>query len=422
MHTRSLVFLGAVAGVAIALAIGEPQSVFSGADARPASASTSASAKYRLHNLFTAAFERVRMNYVEKADETKLIYWAINGLLAKLEDSSFSEDQTTACTGSGCPLPYGGVGFDVRLANGLAQVISAIDDSPAAKAGVMARDVIAQIDDESIQDLPLERVMDKLRGPAGKEIRLKLLRGGRDETIDVAFLRDSVPQRTVRRRNEGDIGYIRISRFEERTGDELKEAIDGLTAEIRPERLKGFVLDLRNNPGGPLEQAVAVADAFLDSGAIVSVHSRKARDDQSFSAKPGDLANGKPMVVLINAGSASAAEIVAGALKDNHRATLVGTRSFGEGSFSSMFVVGPTRAVLRLTTGHYFTPSGRAISGNGIIPDIEATQDLPEQLQAETKPTDGTQPAFQSYVPPDLKDDKALIVAHATLRGTSTAR
>jgi carboxyl-terminal processing protease len=421
MRNPSLVIIGAAAGIALALAATEPRLVFTGADATPASGTK----KYQLLELFGAAFERVRTSYVEKPDDTKLVNSAINGMLSSLENSSFMDAnsfQVRVCTGSGCPPTFGGVGIEIAMADGLAQVVSPIDGSPAAKAGIMARDVVAEIDGDPIQGLPLYEILDKLRGPRGKQIRLKIARPGRDKPIEMTFVRDDVTLQSVRARAEGsDIGYVRVNQFHEGTADELKSAIDEIAVQIAPERLKGYVLDLRNNPGGLLDQAVLVADAFLEAGDIVSIRGRKASVNEHFQAKPGDLTSGKPVIVLINAGSAAAAEIVAGALKDNHRATLVGTRSFGKGSFSSVLPIGHGLGALRLTTGHYFTPAGRAITGNGILPDVEVRQDIPDQLKTDAKSVDQGQAAFQSYIPPDAKADKALALAFDLLRGTKTA-
>jgi carboxyl-terminal processing protease len=424
MRNRSFVLLGAAAGVILALAVTDSQLVFTGADARPAPATK----KYQLLELFVGAFERVRASYVEKPDDTKLMHSAINGMLSGLENSSFMDADAlrqSVCTGSGC-APYGGAGVNITIADGLAQVVSPLDDSPAAKAGVMARDIIEEINDEPIQNMSSYEVYNKLKEERGEQIRLKIMRTGKDKPIDIAFTRDSVSTRAVRARADGgDVAYIRISQFQEDTADQLEKALTEVAGQIAPERLKGFVLDLRNNPGGLPDQGISVADAFLDAGEIVSIRGRKTSANRHFFAKPGDLADGKPVVVLINAGSASAAEIVAGALKDNHRATLVGTRSFGEASASTVVPIGPRTGpgpgALRLTTGHYFTPSGRVITGNGVLPDVEALQqNIPDQFRNDSKSKDKEHATFQSYVPPDPNADSALTVAYELLRGTKT--
>jgi carboxyl-terminal processing protease len=240
-----------------------------------------------------------------------------------------------------------------------------------------------------------------------------------DKPIDIAIVRDNTTRRSVRGRGEGgDIGYIRIIQFNESTADHLKKAIDDIAAQIPQEKLKGYVIDLRNNPGGTLDGAIAAADGFLDDGEIVSIRHRTSDKVDRFRAKAGDLAGGKPIIVLINGGSAAKAEIVAGALKDNHRATVVGTRSFGEGWDSTLVPLGPAKGALRLATGHYITPSGRLIQTNGIVPDVEAPQDVPDALKvkAAAKTKDKDQPALQSYIPPDPNADKALTTAYALLR------
>jgi len=423
MRDRSFVLLGAAAGMALALAATNPQIIFTGADARPAPAT--ATTKYQLLGLFVGALERVRAHYVERPDDTRLIYSAINGMLSGLENSSFMDADAIrhgVCAGPGCALD-GGTNIEIVMADGVTQVVSPLDNSPAAKAGVMARDVIEEIDDEPIQNMSIYEVFDKLKGERGQEIRLKIVRAGRDKPIDLAFARDVVSKQSVTARVDGgDVAYVRISRFHEGTAEEFKKSLTDITAQIEPGRLKGFVLDLRNNPGGLLYGAVSVADAFLDTGEIVSIRGRKTSANEHFLAKPGDLADGKPIVVLINAGSASAAEIVAGALKDNHRATLVGTRSFGKGSVPTVRPLGPGLGALSLTTGHYFTPSGRMITGNGVLPDVEALQqNVPEEFRSDSKSKDKEHATFQSYVPPDPNADSALTVAYDLLRGTKTA-
>jgi carboxyl-terminal processing protease len=421
MRNPALMLLGAAIGVAFTLAATEPQLVFTGADARPAPATK----KHQLLGLFVGAFEQVRFHYVEKPDDTKLIHSAIDGMLSSLDASSFIDAKSAllqACAGSGCPL-RSGAGLELTMVDGLIEVVSPLDDGPAAKAGIMSRDIIAEIDDQPVENLPLNDVYAKLKGERGQQIRLKITRPGREMPINVAFARDIVPSRSVRTRVDGgDIGYIRISQFNDATTQDLNNALDEITRQIAAEQFKGFVVDLRNNPWGQLESAVAVADAFLDSGEIVSIRGRKTSANEHFLAKPGDLTDGKPIIVLINAGSAAAAEIVAGALKDNHRAMLVGSRSFGKGSVQTVVSIGPGLGALSLTTGHYVTPSGRVITGNGILPDVEVLQDMPEALAADTKTKEVGSAAFQSYIPPDPKADKALTAALDMLRAPKTAR
>jgi len=286
-------------------------------------------------------------------------------------------------------------------------------------AGIMTGDIIARVDDEQVQGLTYQQFGTKLVGDVGSTVKLTIARAGRDKPIELSIVRDNTTRASVRGRGEGgDIGYIRIIQFNESTADQLKKAIDDIAAQIPQEKLKGYVIDLRNNPGGTLDGAIAAADGFLDDGEIVSIRHRSSDKVERLRAKAGDLANGKPIVVLINGGSAAKAEIVAGALKDNHRATVVGTRSFGEGWDSTTVPLGPGKGALRLATGHYITPSGRLIQSNGIVPDVEAPQDVPDALKvkAAAKTKDKDQPALQSYIPPDPNADKALITAYALLR------
>src|SRR5215510_9755094 len=270
-----------------------------------------------------------------------------------------------------------------------------------------------------------------MRGPVNTKINLKIMRKGQDKPIEVTIVRQIITVQTVRPRIEGDdVAYIRISAFDAKTTDELNKALNQRSAQIGNNNLKGYVIDLRNNPGGLLEQAISVSDAFLETGEIVSTRGRKAEETMRFNARPGDLTKGKPIVVLINGGSASASEIVAGALQDHQRATIIGTRSFGKGSVQTIIPLGSGNGALRLTTARYFTPSGHSIQAKGIMPDIEVLQEVPEELKAKSTDTrgesslrghlkgDGQEGAgSQSYVPPDPKDDKALNMALDLLRG-----
>jgi carboxyl-terminal processing protease len=324
---------------------------------------------------------------------------------------------------------FGGLGIEVTMEDGLIKVVSPIDDTPASKAGIMANDIITNLDDEAVQGLTLNQAVEKMRGPVNTKIRLKIIRKGQDNPIDVTLVRDNIRVRSVRARVEGDdIGYIRITTFNEQTTEGLKREIGNLTTQIG-DKLKGFIIDLRNNPGGLLEEAVTVSDAFLERGEIVSTRGRNAEETQRRSAHPGDLTKGKQLIVLINGGSASASEIVAGALQDHKRATLVGTRSFGKGSVQTIIPLGSGNGALRLTTARYFTPSGKSIQAKGIVPDIEVLQDVPDELKSRTdtkgeaslrghlKSEGDEKTGSQSYVPPDAKDDKALKMAADLLHG-----
>jgi carboxyl-terminal processing protease len=271
-----------------------------------------------------------------------------------------------------------------------------------------------------------------MRGPVNTKIKLTIMRKGKDKPIEVSLTRDVIRVRAVRSRPEDDVGYIRITQFNEQTTENLKKAITDLQTQIPAEKLKGFVVDMRNNPGGLLDQAISVSDAFLERGEIVSTRGRNAEETQRFSARAGDLIKGKPVIVLINGGSASASEIVAGALQDHKRATLIGTRSFGKGSVQTIIPLGAGNGALRLTTARYFTPSGKSIQAKGIVPDIEVLQDVPEDLKARTdtkgesslrghlKAEGDEQTGSQSFVPPDPKDDKALKAALDLIRGVTT--
>jgi carboxyl-terminal processing protease len=326
---------------------------------------------------------------------------------------------------------FGGLGIEVTMEDGLIKVVAPIDETPAAKAGILPNDIITHLDDQPVQGLTLDQAVEKIRGRVNTKIKIKITRKGQEAPIEVTITRDLIRVRSVRSRIEGnDVGFIRITQFNEQTTDNLKKAVAEITAQSG-DKLKGFVIDLRNNPGGLLDQAIAVSDAFLDSGEIVSTRGRNAEQTQRFNARSGDLAKGKPIIVLINGGSASASEIVAGALQDHRRATVIGTRSFGKGSVQTIIPLGSGNGALRLTTARYFTPSGRSIQAKGISPDIEMLQDVPEELKARTDPRGEAslrghlkaqgdeQTGSQSYIPPDAKDDKALHAALDLMRGTA---
>jgi carboxyl-terminal processing protease len=379
--------------------------------------------EYRALELFDDAFEQVRQNYVEKPDDKKLIENAINGMMAALGDSYYldakSASHVVACSASGCPSSD--VGLRFTIADGLPKVITAIDDSPAARAGLLTGDIITSINDQPLDDLTAYQVGQLLNGEAGSTAHLTIARPGADKPIDVALVRDRITSRSVRAQVEGgDIGYIRVVQFNANTGDELKAAFDQIAAAVPADKLKGYVVDLRNNPGGVLDGAIAASDAFLDGGDIVAIGGRGAGNARHIHVKAGNLAGGKKVVVLINAGSASTAEVVAGALQDNHRATLIGTRTYGAGSVLTEMPLGRGQGVLRLATEQYFTPSGHTIAAKGISPDIEVPQDLPDNLKSTAKAATAKKPVLQSYIPPDTNADKALNRAYAELRGTHT--
>jgi carboxyl-terminal processing protease len=430
IRKTSLIFLGALAGAAATLLITQPHALSFGSVA-----SASASDTYRELNLFGDVFERVRADYVEKPDDSKLVESAINGMLAGLDPhSSYMDPKSFRDMQVQTRGEFGGLGIEVTMEDGLVKVVAPIDDTPAAKAGVMANDVITQLDGEAVQGLTLNQAVDKMRGPVNTKIKLTIMRKGSDKPIDVTIVRDVIRVKSVRSHVEGDdVGYIRITQFNEQTTDGLNQAIDDLNSQLGADKIKGYVVDLRNNPGGLLDQAISVSDTFLDKGEIVSTRGRNPEETQRFNARPGDMTKGKPVIVLINGGSASASEIVAGALQDHKRATLIGTRSFGKGSVQTIIPLGAGNGALRLTTARYYTPSGRSIQAKGITPDIEVLQDVPDDLKAQTDSkgeaslrghlTGDAGPeetGSQSYVPPDEKDDKALHMATDLLRGTAS--
>jgi len=426
MRKTSLVFLGAVAGAVATLALTQPYAMSVGSSARAAASDT-----YRQLNLFGDVFERVRADYVEKPDDSQLVESAINGMLAGLDPhSSYMDPKSFRDMQVQTRGEFGGLGIEVTMEDGLVKVVAPIDDTPAAKAGVMANDIITKLDDDQVQGLTLNQAVDKMRGPVNTKIRLTIMRKGADKPIEVSIMRDIIRVKSVRSHPEGeDVGYIRITQFNEQTTDGLKQAINDLNNALGADKIKGYVVDLRNNPGGLLDQAISVSDTFLDKGEIVSTRGRNPEETQRFNARPGDMAKGKPVIVLINGGSASASEIVAGALQDHKRATLVGTRSFGKGSVQTIIPLGAGNGALRLTTARYFTPSGRSIQAKGIVPDIEVLQTVPDELKSQTdskgeaslrghlKAEGSEETGSQSYVPPDEKDDKALKMATDLLRG-----
>ena len=324
---------------------------------------------YRQLNLFAEVFERVRSDYVEEVSDETLVETAINGMLSSLDPHSSYlnaknyKDMQVQTRGE-----FGGLGIEVTMENGLVKVVSPIDDTPAAKAGIKPNDFITHLDGEPVAGLTLPEAVEKMRGPINSSIKLTIRREGKDP-FDVSLTRAVVKIQSVKSHLEGDnIGYIRITSFNEQTDSGLQSAVKSLK-EKAGNKLVGYVLDLRNNPGGLLDQAIAVSDAFLERGEIVSTRGRRADDAQRFNARPGDITNGLPVVVLINGGSASASEIVAGALQDHHRAVLLGTKSFGKGSVQAIIPL-PGHGAMRLTTARYYTPSGRSIQAKGIEPDI----------------------------------------------------
>jgi carboxyl-terminal processing protease len=407
--------------------------------ARSQSASAANSEIYRQLDLFGEVLERVRSDYVEKPDDPKLIESAINGMLTALDPHSaylnpkHFRDMQVQTRGE-----FGGLGIEVTMENGVVKVVSPIEDTPASRAGIMSGDLITALDKEQIQGLTLQEAVEKMRGPVNSPITLTIVRKGVEDPFDVKVTRDVIHINPVKYNAEGDdVGYIRVTTFNEQTTANLQKAVEDLKKQLGP-KLKGYVIDLRNNPGGLLDQAISVSDAFLDQGAIVLTRGRNLEETQRSNARPGDITDGKKMVVLINGGSASASEIVAGALQDHHRATLVGTRSFGKGSVQTIIPLGSNGA-LRLTTARYYTPSGRSIQAKGIEPEAVVEEELPDDLKKKAdelntrgeanlrghlkgededgEGADEEESGSSSYVPQDKDKDTQLQYALDLLRG-----
>ena len=393
MHKLLLTLLGVAAGLAPGLTITRPYPVTSEARAQETAS------KPRELDRFIAAFERIRTGYVDQIDQSQLIDAAIKGMGGMLNSQSgyitwplFRDMQVSF-------RHLVGPGMEFIAEKGYFKVIAPIDESPAAKAGLNTNDIITQVDGVSVKGFTLDQlVLDKLIGPVGSQVRLTILREGQDKPVELTLVREMTPFQAVRSREEGgDIGYLRLPLMNEWTMPALEKAIRELSNQIPANKLKGYVLDLRNTPHGARFAAVSIADAFLEKGEIVSVRGANPEQINHFNASPGDIINGKPLVVLINGGTASGAEILAGALQDHKRATVIGARSFGRGSEQTIIPLGGRSGALRLTTGRYFTPAGRSFDGTGIVPDIEVPGELPSNQE----------------------NDKALILARELLRGTT---
>ncbi len=424
MRRMALTALGAAAGFAAGM-IALPL-------ARSATDSDAQSA-YRALDRFGAAFATVRADYVETPDDRKMIESALNGMISDLDPhSSYFDPKTFADMQVKTSGTYGGVGLVISAEEGIIKVVSPIDDTPASHAGIKAGDTILAIDGRGLQSQTLDKVQDMLRGAAGTKVGLTLLRAGNQKSFEVGLTRAAIQVEAVKFHREGDVGYIRIPAFNEETSDGVQAAVKSLKSQIGP-RLKGFIIDLRDDGGGVLDQAIAVSDDFLDAGEIVSTRGRKPEDTQRYDAKPGDIADGKPLTVLIDVGTASASEIVAGALQDHKRATIVGMTSFGKGSVQTIIPLrGGEDGALHLTTARYYTPSGRSIQASGIVPDIAVAQgdeaaevpkierpseaDLPHHLTAEQPPS---QPKLNVVRPPAGKkiDDFQLAYAVKLMDG-----
>ncbi|MGH1374222.1 MAG: S41 family peptidase [Cellvibrionaceae bacterium] len=336
---------------------------------------------------FTKVYEHIRKGYVEEIDDSTLLEYAIKGMLSELDphssylNANSFDDLQVNTTGE-----FGGLGIEVGMENGFVKVVSPIDDTPAAKAGVEAGDLIIKLDDKPVKGMGLSDAVDMMRGAKGSDITLTIVREGVDQPFDLVLTRDTIKVQSVRSRIlEEGYGYIRIAQFQVRTGKDTQEAIEKLHKES-PD-LKGIILDLRNNPGGVLQASVEVADAFLDEGLIVYTEGRINKTELRYEAEPGDLTEGLPIVVLINDGSASASEIVAGALQDHRRAVILGTQSFGKGSVQTVIPLNEDIAI-KLTTALYFTPNGRSIQAQGIEPDIEVQRAKVTALRSRGRTTE----------------------------------
>jgi carboxyl-terminal processing protease len=391
---------------------------------------------YRQFDLFSEAFETVRTKYVRPVDEGELIDAAIEGMVSSLDPHSsyftakeYADFQVSA-TGK-----FGGVGIEVSAEDGLIKVVSPIDDTPAAKAGLKPGDFIAAIDGASIQGEPLDKAIDKMRGTPGTKVTLTILRTSEKKPFDVTLTRAVIRVERVKWHAEGDVGYIRLTGFNDETDTDLEKAVRGLKKKIGENKIKGYILDLRNNPGGLFDKAVEVSDDFLDAGEIVSTRGRLPEETLRVNAHKGDIIGGKKLVVLINGGSASSSEIVAGALQDHKRAVLMGMKSFGKGSVQTVLPLGQSGGALKITTARYFTPSGRSIQAEGITPNIAVAQgdefalnklerqseaDLPGHLVNDAKTAKKKAVAVIRPAPGKKYDDFQLAYALDYLRGAKT--
>lgn len=380
--------VGALAGVGAATQVVGPLYA-------QAQESESDSSVYERLEIFGDIFERIRTRYVREVDDEELLEAAIRGMLSSLDPhSAYLDNDETEEMRISTQGKFGGLGIEITQERGLVKVISPIDDTPAFRAGVEAGDLVSHVDGESLMGKTLKEAVDLMRGPIGTEVTITIVREGADDPFDVTITRDTIKIASVRARTERDVIVLRISSFTEQTMPNLEQGIKDQVEEAGGmESIAGFVLDVRNNPGGLLDQAVKVSDAFLDSGEIVSVRARNPKDDVRFNATSGDLAEGKPVVVLINGGSASASEIVAGALQDQERAIIVGTKSFGKGSVQN---IDPLRdnSSTRLTVAFYHTPSGRLIQALGISPDI-----IVEQPRRAPEPEEGAEAEEEAAAP-----------------------
>ena len=386
-------------------------------DVQPASNAKSESEDlYEQLKIFGGVLERVQREYVDEPENRELIEAAMIGMLQSLDPHSAYmppknfEDMKVQTKGE-----FGGLGIEVTMERGLVKVVAPIADTPAERAGILTNDLIARLDGEDVLGLTLSEAVDIMRGKIGTKITLTVLREGEEDPLEIDIIRDIIEIKAVRYRAEGpegQIAYIRLTTFNENTTKNLRKAMAELSASAGKEKFAGYILDLRNNPGGLLGEAVKVSDSFLSQGEIVSTRARKAEDNIRFNARRGDMSKGAPVLVLINGGSASASEIVAGALQDHHRALVVGTQSFGKGSVQTVIPL-PNDGALRLTTARYFTPSGRSIQALGVTPDVIIDQELPEDIKARPRRSEASLRGHLSSSPendketPDAKTNKS---------------
>ncbi|HEY6578874.1 MAG TPA: S41 family peptidase [Rhizomicrobium sp.] len=428
MQRTSLTVLGAAAGFLAALVI---LPVARGA------ADSNAQSAYRALDRFGAAFAVTRADYVEPPDDRKMVEDALNGMISDLDPhSSYFDPKTFADMQVKTSGAYGGVGLVISADQGVVKVVAPIDDTPASRAGVKAGDSILAIDGHGLQGLSLDKVQDLLRGRSGTPVKMTLLRSGAQKSFEVSLMRAAIQVEAVKFHRVGDVGYIRIPAFNEETNDGVEAAVKSLKKQIGA-GLKGYIIDLRDDGGGVLDQAIAVSDDFLTGGEIVSTRGRKPEDTQRYDAKPGDIAQGKPLIVLINGGTASASEIVAGALQDHKRATIVGMTSFGKGSVQTIIPLNDGQdGALHLTTARYYTPSGRSIQATGIGPDVAVAQgdettafsklerpseaDLPHHLSPEQQPS-STKLAIVQPPGGNKTDDFQLAYAVRLMDGKASA-
>ena len=401
MKKFALVGLGLVGGLA------------GGLFALPQAQGANDASAYSQLDLFSDAFQNVRDKYVRPVKDSELIDNAIQGMVSSLDPhSSYMDAKAYGDMQVTTKGEFGGVGIEVTMEDGLIKVVSPIDGTPAARAGIKSGDRIAGIDGQSIAGMPLNDSIDKMKGAPGSKVTLTILREGEKKPFDVALTRAIVHVDAASSRREGDVGYVRLPGFNEQTADGLEKAVAKLKKEIGP-GIKGYVLDLRNNPGGLLDQAIQVSDDFLNSGEVVSTRGRHSEDTQRYDAHPGDITDGKPVVVLINGGTASASEIVSGALQDHKRATIIGRTSFGKGSVQTIIPLGDNRGALRLTTARYYTPSGHSIQAQGIIPDIQVAQGDEADVPKLARPSEADLRGHLAGEPIPEKRAKAPVIKPA---------